>query len=187
MKNIILIIAVLLAAITSHAQGVVQNVFKLGQSILNGPWAAGTGYGHSLSGGNSVVYGVICYDFVTNVDNTGFSSGVIGGDDYLWKGNQHEQNTINGGFQIQETFKPLSFVGKTFLTNIVTTVSAYQLVATPKAGGTIGAITGTSLTIDLYSLQGFHLKVAGMYESRAGQGEWNGKYGLIGGFLTHSF
>lgn len=189
MKKLILSINIGLAACLASAQSSVpQDILNVGTDILTGPWGASAVYGRSFSGEGKNLAGVIVtYDLVTNVDNTGFSSGPIFGYDEVFGLHQHEINTLSGGWDFGETGHPLSFIGSTVLTNIETTEIVYQLVATPRGGNDIGSITGTALTVNCGEWNGFHLKLLAAYENRNGQNQGNGNWGIIGGAITHKF
>ena len=190
MKKLLIIGALALSALTSQAQSAnpIDAALNLGQSVLAGPWIVGSGYGRGLDTGNNLVYGYLGYNFVLSTNITGFSAGVIGGYDYLWHGKNNQVNSLSGGFSVGETFKPLALIGLKFGTNVTATVSGYQLICTPRdSSAPIGSITGVSATVELYQYSGFHLKAQGMYETRAGQGQWNDKY-LCGGLaISHLF
>jgi hypothetical protein len=188
MKKIASIIALIGLCFTAGAQSIPQDVITLSKDVAGGPWGLAGGYGHSITGvGNNVAFEVLTYDLVTNVQNTGFSSGAIAGYDQLWGNHLKLLNSLSGGWQFSETMKPFAFVGSTFLTNVEATVCAYQLVATPEAGNDIGSITGTSVAFNAGEWSGFHLKLIGLYEDRNGQGGFNGNYLLGGLAITHNF
>lgn len=185
--------AILLVAITSQAQtstnstSPLQDIINLAADVGNGPWGVYSGYGHSISGpGASLVFTGISYDLVTNAIDDGFGSGAIVGYDDTFTSHTHQINSVNGGWQVSWTGKPLSFIGSSVLTNVVATVMAYQVIATPEKGSAVGAITGTSISFDIGEWSGFHLKALGMYESRNGTA-FNGNW-LCGGLaVAHKF
>jgi hypothetical protein len=192
-RKSLIIAAALLAAVSLHAQtntslSIPQDILNLGGDVLDGPWGIATGYGHSITGtGNNVGFEILTYDLLTNVQNTGFSSGIVVGYDQLWSTHQHQFNSLSGGWQFSETGHPLSFIGSTFLTNVVTTEDVFQLVATPNGGSDVGSITGTSVAVSVGEWSGFHGKILGLYESRNGQSVFNGNYLLGGLAITHGF
>jgi hypothetical protein len=191
-KSLILIgIVALGLAMETQAQtntSIPQDLLNLGGDVLDGPWAVAAGYGHSITGtGNNVAFEVVSYDLVTNVNNSGFSSGVIAGLDQMWSAHAHQMNSLSGGWQFSETGKPLAFTGISALTNMTVTVDLYQLVATPRGGSDVGAITGTSLSLDVMAWKSFHLKPIALYENRNGQAGFDGNYLLGGLAITHAF
>lgn len=191
MKTIVTLLAALVLGagkLAAQTNSIPQDFLNLTGDVLNGPWGVATGYGHSISGGgNNVAFEIVTYDLVANVQNTGFSSGLIMGYDQLWSRNNSELNSISGGWQFSETGTPLAFTGVSWLKNITATVDLYQLVATPKAGNDVGSISGVSLSVDLYQLNNFHLKGVGLYENRNGQGNFNGNYLLAAVAVSHLF
>lgn len=190
-KTIGLAFVAMIAVLSARAQSLPQDGLKLIEDTASGPWGVAGGYGHSVTGiGNNVAFEVVSYDLMpsTNSSIPGFASGPIVGFDQLWSGGRKSLNSIGGGWDASYTGKPLTFVGKSFLTNVTATVMAYQLVATPRGSGSIGAITGTAVSVDTgVQWQGFHLKALGLYESRNGQTGFNGNYLLGGIAVTHDF
>lgn len=173
---------------TNTSPSIPQDLSNLGGDVLNGPWGLAAGYGHSITGtGNNVAFEILTYDLVTNVNDTGFSSGAIAGYDQLWSTHQHQLNSVSGGWQFSETGHPLSFIGSTFLTNVLTTETVYQLIATPRGGSDVGSITGTSVDVEVGEWSGFHGNILGLYESRNGQSGFNGNYLLLGLGVSHKF
>jgi hypothetical protein len=191
MKKLLLIGAVILAAITSQAQNFAGDVSQAVNDILDSPWAVGTGYGHSVTGtGNNVAYVTLADNFVSTTNATGtvgLSSGLLAGYDDLWSSHNSQFNSISGGFSVTLSDKPLTFIGTTYASNVCMNVSAYQLVANPKSGNDVGAITGVSVLFTLYDWKNFKFKVGGQYESRNGQGRWDGNYLLGSAFIAKSF
>ena len=154
--------------------------------IIGGPWGIMAGYGHSLSGtGENVVFGLITYNFTSNTNGGGFNSGAIVGYDKLWGGRGSEINSFSGGWQVSYSGKPLGFIGAPFLTNMVATATAFQLIATPQGGSAVGAITGVSLSLDVYAIYNFEIQPTFIYENRNGQGAFDGNYGLAALAITH--
>jgi hypothetical protein len=175
------------AQTSTNSTSPLQDIINLAADIGNGPWGVYSGYGHSISGpGASLVFAGVTYDLVTNASDAGFGSGAIVGYDDTFSQHAHQINSVNGGWQVSWTGKPLEFIGSTILTNITATVMAYQVIATPEKGNAVGAITGTSVSFDIGEWSGFHLKALGMYESRNGtafDGNW-----LCGGLaIAHKF
>jgi hypothetical protein len=169
-------------------QSIPQDVLNLAGDVGNGPWGVAGIYGHSVTGtGHNVAAVLISYDLVTNVQNTGFSSGLIAGYETLWGSGRKQLDTINGGWQFSETGHPLAWVGSTFLTNVVSTELAYQVVSTPRGGSDIGSITGTAVTVNVAEWSGFHLTVLGAYQNRNGQAGFNGNELLFGLAIKHKF
>lgn len=187
MKKLILSLVAGLVASVASAQNPISDSYQLAVDTLQGPWGVAGGYGHSISGpGRSAAFGVLTYNLVPSTNGMGFSSGPIGGYDVTWGTGKSQVYSLSGGWDAGWTGKPFMFVGKTFVTNITGSAMAFQLVATPRGGSAIGAITGTAITLDLYSFDNFHIKPVGIYESRNGMNA-NGNW-LFGGLaLTHAF
>jgi hypothetical protein len=160
----------------------------LATNVADGPWAVGGGYEHSTSGtGANVSFATLTYNLTPNISGSSFSSGpVLGYDDCMVHGHTLV-NSLSGGWSLSSSGRWFSFVGKTFLTNVVGTVTGYQLVATPRGSGPIGAITGTAVSLDVASWNNFHFKPTIVYNSRNGQAGFNGNF--IGGalFISHDF
>lgn len=197
MKKLLLTImatAALLAVDNAPAQtntpppSIPQDFLNMAQQVVDGPWGVGGFVGRNFTGeGTTIAAEILTYDLVTNVQDTGFSSGLIVGYSQLWHAHAEQLNDVSGGWQFSETGHPLSFVGTTFVTNIIATVDLYQVVATPRGTGNVGSITGTSVSVNLTEWENFHLNVVGLYESRSGQTGFNGNYGLLGLSITHAF
>lgn len=154
--------------------------------IVGGPWGFMGGWGHSLSGtGENVAFGLITYNFTSNTNGGGFNSGAIAGYDKLWGGHQHveEINSFSGGWQLSYSGN-LSAIS---LTNVTWSVTGFQLIATPQNGDAVGAITGVALSVDVYSIDNFDLQPSFIYESRNGQGQFDGNYGLVALAITHGW
>jgi hypothetical protein len=177
--------------LTARAQnGIFPDVQALAEDVVNSPWGASAGFGRSTTGNKDVAYVLITDQLVTNIGGTAFSSGPIVGYDELFAPHVKQVNSLSGGWQLSLTQHPFAFIGKTFVTNFVTSELAYTLVATPRLSTSpIGSITGTALTLDPYphGLWNFHIKALGAYEDRTGQGLFNGNYWIFGGVISHDF
>lgn len=190
MKNLKLSVIglVLGMALRVSGQSIPSDVYSVVTDTLVGPWAVAGGWGHNITGeGRSATFGIISYNLVASTNGMGFNSGPIAGYDVTYGAGKTSISTLSGGWDASWTGKPFSFIGKTFVTNITGSAMAFQLVATPRGGSAIGAITGTAFTLDVYSFDNFHIKPLGIYESRNGMDEGNGNW-LFGGLaITHDF
>ena len=152
-------------------------------------WSGVVGGGHSLTGSKSIVFGDLAYNFTQNVGV------VIGYDDLfapkwakpLANGQDNQANIVNGGVTLNATIHPFAFVGSTFLTNIVGQPFVTDLIAQPKGNNAIGNIITTGVNFDIVSFSNFELSAGAQYESRQGQGFWDGNYALAHLALTRTF
>lgn len=190
MNKILSLLAVTLCAFAGNlqAQTIPQDGYTLVADTLNGPWAVAGGFGKNLNGQGTAAFGIVSYNLVPSTNGMGFNSGPIAGYDVTYLPHSKGQiYSLSGGWNASWTGKPFSFIGKTFVTNITGSAMAFQLVATPRGGSAIGAITGTAFTLDVYSFDNFHIKPMGIYESRNGMDGGNGNW-LFGGLaVTHNF
>jgi hypothetical protein len=170
----------------STSQGFAADFEATIGDIINGPWGFLGGYGHSLSGtGENVAFGLITYNFTSNTNGGGFNSGAIVGYDKLWGGHQgvEEINSFSGGWQVSYS----GDLNELSLTNVTWAVTAFQLIATPQTGNAVGAVTGLALSIDVYSVDNFDFQPTFIYESRNGQGPFDGNYALAALAITHGW
>lgn len=175
---------------TNSNTGFFADLQALAQGAIDSPWGASAGFGRSTTGDKDVAYILITDQLITNIDGTGFSSGPIVGYDELWMPHVKQINSLSGGWQLSLTENPFTFTKVSFLTNMVATELAYNLVATPRdSANSIGDIVGTAVMLDFYpkGFDGFHIKALGAYENRTGQGAFNGNYVLFGGVISRNF
>lgn len=186
----LLIGAVLLAAVTLHAQNFALDLNNAGSDLLAGPWVVGGGFEHTTSGtGASIGFVAVSYNLTPATNNAiGFTSGpIVGYDDEFGSRLGSQQESLSGGWQVSSSGHWFSFIGKTFLTNMVGTLTVHQLLTTPHGGAPVGAVTGGAASLDVYSVDNFHFKPSFLYDNRSGQGKWNGNF--LGGalFISHNF
>ena len=182
MKSLKLIIglAVLLAGIQTQAQtnppSISGGIQEIGQAIASSTnWTGVAGYGRSTKGNRNLAFFDAAYNFNQNV-------GIVAGYDYLWsKGQVSQANVVKGGVTLSATIHPFAFVGSTFLTNVLATPFASDLLATPSGNNNsgIGNIVTAGVNFDLYSFKNFELVSGLQYENRMGQGYWDGHYGMV--------
>jgi hypothetical protein len=178
MKKLKLIIGLaLVAGITTQAQtnapSISGGIQEIGQAIAASTnWTVVSGYGRSTSGNRNLAFFDVAYNFNENV-------GIVAGYDYLWsKGQQSQANIVKGGITLSATIHPFAFVGSTFLTNVVATPFAADLLATPSGNNNsgIGNIVTAGVNFDVLSFKNFELVSGLQYENRMGQGYWSGNY-----------
>lgn len=151
-------------------------------------WDAGGGYGHSITGtGRNLAFADVVYDFAPNISGTGFSSGIILGYDVLWSRHQSIFNSVSGGLSVSDVVAPLAFIGNSTLDKFKVTISAAELMATPKAANDIGSINVETASWQVVNFQNFTLVLNGHYINRNGQGYWNGSYLAFSVFLQRDF
>jgi hypothetical protein len=187
-KSIGIALLAMIAVFSASAQNFQDGLVNVATNIIGGPWAVGGGFEHSTSGtGANVAFATVTYNLTPNIGGSSFSSGpIVGYDDCMISG-KTLINSLSGGWSLSSSGHWFSFVGKTFVTNIVGTITGYQLIATPRGGGPVGAITGGSVSIDVGPVYNFHLKPTLVYNGRNGQAGFDGNF--IGGalFISHDF
>ena len=192
--------AALLVAGNIHAQEVATNappsnfwsgLDTMKNAIANATnWDAGFGGGRSLNTSGAPItigFADVVYDFAPQINGTGFSAGLIAGYDVLRRNGADIFNSVSGGLQVQDTISPLAFFGSPALNKFKVTVSVAQLIATPRNGNDVGALTITSASYDVHDFGRFSLMLNGHYEIRAGQGFYSGHYGMASIFLQRNF
>lgn len=158
----------------------------MAQSVASATnWTVLGGVGQSLKGQNRIGFGAVAYNFNQNV-------GIVAGVDTLWQmhGNAaQQQNVLKGGVTLSAPIHPLAFIGSTFLTNVVATPFAAELMASPTGGSSdsVATITAAGLNFDIVSIKNFELVAGAEYETRTGSGVYNGNYGLIHLGLSRRF
>jgi len=177
LQTLIAIIA--LSAFAGRAQNLADGAGLLVNTIVDSPWTVDTGYGRSVTGmGYNIGYVALADQFVTTTNASGtigLSSGVVLGYEALWTSHQSQFNSLNGGFSVSYSGMPLNWVGTSWASNVCVSVSGYQLIATAKGGSAVGAITGGSVMATVYKFSPtLKLKLGGKYESRNGEGKWDG-------------
>lgn len=157
-------------------------VSEIGKAITSSTnWAILGGYGHSVdSGDKNIVFADLAYNFNDYV-------GVVIGYDYLWDGQGHELNSLKGGATLQVPLHPFTFIGSTFLTNIVCTTFVGDLIAQPQNGSTVANIVTTGVNFNLYAIKNLELCAGVQYEKRTGDGRFDGNYALLHIALTRNF
>ncbi len=173
------------AALPTDTIGTLSGAFdELSSAIANSTnWTVAAGYGISLSGkARQLGFVDVAYNVTDNL-------GLIVGADYLWGGSSGdtEWNDVRGGLTLRARVHPFAFIGSTFLTNIVAIPFAADLIATPRSGDAVGNIIVAGAHWELYSIKNWELGALTAYESRSGQGDWNGNYGLIGITFSRKF
>jgi len=155
---------------------------EMGNAIATATnWTSVAGYGHGLSGGgNNLAFGGIAYNFTENV-------GAYVGYDYLWNSSSNSFNSIRGGITLQDTIKPLTFIGQSWTTNVTATPYAAVFLATPRNGNAVGEVNAVGANIDVYAVKNFELIVGGGYENRVGQGSFDGNYAYFNIGLSRRF
>lgn len=148
-------------------------------------WTLIFGYGRALTGNRSLGFSDLAYNFSDYV-------GVVLGGDYLWSPGNHVFNTVKGGVTLQAPIHPFSFLGSgwgAWTTNVAATPYISDCLSQPQGSGNnmVGNIATVGAQVNLFMVKNFRFSISGMYESRSGQGYWNGKYpaGWVG--LTKSF
>lgn len=152
---------------------------ELGQAIETSTnWAVFTGYGHSINGiGRNLAFLDVGYDFNDYV-------GAVVGYDYLWGNGGHELNGVKGGLTLQLPMHPFAFLGTSFLTNLVARPLVFDYVATPQGGSTVANIAGAGVDFNVYSWGNLEIHAGVDYETRTGDGAWDGNY--VAGHLAIS-
>lgn len=136
-------------------------------------WVADVGYGHSVSGvGRNLAFVTLEYDF----DNY---AGLMVGYDYLWGNGGHELNALKGGMTLKMPLTPFASLG---YTNITATPFAFDLITTPSGGSTVGNVVGGGIDFKLTSIGKVNIHAGGEYESRSGEGAFDGNY--IAGYIA---
>jgi hypothetical protein len=187
MKKLIALAALLALAFTSSAQTNSTPSFTAGvQEMANAistttNWTVVTGYGRGTSGNKNVVFSDVAFNFNNNV-------GLVVGYDDLFGTGKPQANVVKGGVTLSATIHPFSFIGSTFLTNIVGTPFVADLIASPKnTSSGIGNIVTTGYNFDVYAFKNFELTAGAQYENRTGQGAWDGNYILVHLGLSRRF
>ena len=154
---------------------------QIGDAIASATnWAVVGGYGHSVTGvGRSVLFTEAAVNFNPYI-------GAVLGYDYLLGNGGHEFNSIRGGITLQAPLHPFAFIGSTFLTNVVCTPLVFDQVATSSTG-TAANIVGGGVDFSVYSFWNLELHVGADYESRSGDAQWDGEYGLVHAALSRNF
>ena len=181
MKKLI-ISACLALAINLNAQtnpptvsgGIEQIASAIGSSTN---WTLLHGAGRALKGNRNIAFGDLVYNMNDNV-------GLVMGLDTLWAPNQsqqRQQNSVKGGITLKAAIHPFTFLGSTFLTNVIAQPFAAELFAQPTGGSadSVATITTVGINFDVVSFKNFELVAGAQYETRTGSGFWNGNYGLI--------
>lgn len=169
-----------MAAVTVQAQtntlpSLPQGIQLLMQGITSGTnWAADVGYGRSTknmltSKGKNIAFVQALYNFNQNV-------GVVAGYDWLWNKNGDNANSVRGGITLEQPMRLFSFVGSTFLTNVVSTPFVQDLIATPHAGNAIGNVIVAGADFKFVTFANFSFDGGIEWENRQGQGYWDGNY-----------
>lgn len=144
-------------------------------------WTAVAGGGRSLTGNKNLAFAAVAYGFNENV-------GVVLGYDTLWSKRITQQNSVKGGLTLQATIHPFTFIGTTFLTNVVATPFAGYLIASPKnSKDALAQIATVGVNFNLLEFSRFVLDAGGQYENRTGQGIWSGNYILAHLGITRAF
>lgn len=165
-----LLCALCVLSVNPARADVTSGLQEIGQSLANSTnWTVASGYGHSLAGGNNVAFAVAAYDFNQYV-------GLVAGEEYLWSSGGHSLNSVKGGITLQLPMHPFTFIGTSFVTNIVATPFVADLIATPQNGNAIGNITATGVNFDLYQFSKFEIVAGIEYANRSGQGNFDGHY-----------
>ena len=150
------------------------------QAITSGTnWTFIGGYGHSLKGNNNLAFVDVAYDFNENV-------GVVVGYDALSGSGQSQFNSLKGGVTLKTTIYPLAWTGVASLARIPGQPFVGDLVATSR-DGSVGNIVTTGINFNVYSFSRYVVDVGVQYELRAGEGVFNGNYGLIHAGISRSF
>ena len=162
------------ASSSSGTNSFVGGLNEMFMAVATGTnWTGLAGYGRGLSGNHNVGYADVAFNFSKNV-------GVLVGYDALWGAGQSQFNAVKGGVSLNFTGPlPLLPLLPTAMTNIPVTVYAAQLIATPKGGNAVGALTVAGADIDILPVKNFELVAGAAYENRSGQGSWDGNYILF--------
>ena len=186
MKNKItsIIGAVLLAtAVTVQAQSSLgDGISAAWASLTSGTnWAASVAYGRSTahmatSKGMNLAAVDLVYDVAVNTNGTAVA--LLAGYDCLWNSQVSQFNSVKGGLSLNQTLRPFSFIGSTFLTNIVGTLYGGELLANPQNNNSVGNLTIAGIDLDLFKFANFSFDVGGEYENRSGQGVYDGNYAI---------
>lgn len=152
------------------------------QAVTSGTnWDVIGGYGHSLSGNNSLEFVDVAYDFNANV-------GIVLGYDALEGNGTHEFNSIKGGVTVQVDIYPLKWTGINALENIKGTPFVGDLIAT-SPGGNVADIVTTGINFYVWSFDSgkFIVDAGAQYENRIGDGQFDGNYVLAHVGIHRSF
>jgi hypothetical protein len=176
---IILTIAIgllIVAARNAHAQNPVQVVFD--SAVKNG--AVGGGFWRATTGNHNIASYDYLYALTTQPNGLGAGL-IVGGDCMFGGGSSAQWNDVKGGFAIKYQFN----LGAIGFTNTVLEVYGGTAVATPRSPAVgVGNITfvGLDYRLKLYQRIYFHIDPA--YQTRTGQGEFDGNYLGIQAFFS---
>lgn len=189
MKKLFLIVTAALALIATTAHADFSTDFpKTVGDIIDGPWVIGGGYLHSGTGtGANIAVGVVSYNLMPSTNGLGFNSGPIVGYEDCWAKGQSHFNSLSGGWNLSYSGKPLAATGISWMTNDTATIVLSQMLATPRGGNAIGAVTATAVSLDVAHWKNLHFKPTFLYSNRSGQPGFNGSFYGGGLFLSLGF
>lgn len=144
-------------------------------------WTVAAAGGIDTTGTKYIVAGEFAYGFNQYV-------GLIAGVEDLFAKGQHSQfSAVKGGLTLSYLVHPFAFLGSTALTNIVASPFVSDQIATPKGGANLGNLLIYGLNFNVTGFSNFELVAGVDYETRMGQGYWDGNYWLMHCGITRRF
>jgi len=127
----------------------------------------------STTGSRNIGFVDYAYNFSQNV-------GLVLGYDYCTShGHASVANLIKGGISLQASIAPFKQFG---ITNFCIVPFGSVVIAT--GNGVVGEIVSGGAKAVIASYKGFNFNLGALYESRTGEGYWDGRY--VGGFVAAS-
>lgn len=153
---------------------VTQGFEAIGQAIVGSTnWTAAAFGGVDTTGSKYIIGAEVAYGFNQYV---GLVAGV---EDLFAKGHQSQFSAVKGGITLSYPLHPFSFLGSTALTNIVADPFISDQIATPSGNANLGNLLVYGINFNITSFSNFELVGGVDYETRTGQGYWDGDYWLI--------
>jgi len=161
---------------------IVSGIESAAQAALSSTnWTAAAVGGVDTTGKKYLVAGEFAYGFNQYV-------GLIAGVEGLYsKGTKSQFSAVKGGLTLSYPLHPFAFLGSTPLTNIVASPFVSDQIATPSGGSNLGNLLIYGLNFNVVEFANFELIGGVDYETRTGQGYWDGDYWLIHAGISRRF